>query len=105
MNNVPDAGLARLSRYTAWIAFVVILLFILTGYGMTKRIIDPDLAKFLHNKVLPLALIVSLLAHGGICARSTLRRWGVFRSNVTIDLYVAAIGLVLFVLFLWMYLR
>lgn len=105
MNNAPDTGLARLSRCTAWIAFVVILLFILTGYGMTKRIIDPDLAKFLHNKILPVALIVSLLAHGGICARATFRRWGVFKSNATIDLYVAAVGLVLLALFFWMYLR
>lgn len=105
MNNVSDTGLAKLSRYTAWIAFVVILLFILTGYGMTKRIIDPDLAKFLHNKILPIPLFVSLLLHGGICARATFRRWGVFKSSVMIDLYVAAVGLVLLALFLWMYLR
>ena len=83
----------------------VILLFILTGYGMTKQIMDPALARLLHGKILPIPLFVSLLIHGGICARNSLRRAKVFQQNAATDVYVVVIGLCLFGLFLWLYFR
>ena len=104
MNEQADSGpLKAASRWTAWIAFATIVLFIVTGYGMGKRIMDPALAKWLHVKILPIPLFISLVAHGGICARATMRRLNVFRSDSAASLYVAICCLVLLGLFAWLY--
>lgn len=105
MTHVSEAvWLMRLSRWSAWVALAMVALFVVTGYGMTKRVIDPDLGKYLHTKVLPIPLFVSLVLHSGLCARGALHRWHVFKGRLTADLYVLAAGLVLLALFLWMYL-
>jgi hypothetical protein len=97
--------LTNLSRYSAWVAMLVVVLYILTGYGMTKRIIDPDLAKRLHQHVLPIPLFLSLILHGGISARGALRRWRVFKNPLSADAYAAVLGVVVLGLFVWLYLR
>ncbi len=98
-----DSILTKTSRITAWIAILLVILFIITGYGMTKRIIDPDLAKYVHQKILPLPLFITLILHGGICARQSLRRWRVFRKQATSDLYVILLSGLLLLFFLWLY--
>jgi hypothetical protein len=106
MMNIPtNVLLGRISRWSAWVSFVVVLLFIVTGYGMTKQMIDPTLAKFLHAKVLPIPLFLALVVHGGICARDSLRRWKVFKSDAAADLYVAAFSVFLLGFFVWLYVR
>ena len=105
MMGLSEPGLAKLSRAAAWIATATVIAFIVTGYGMTKRIIDPDVSKILHVEILPVPLFLSLLVHGGISARAGLRRWRVFENGRSADLYVGAVSLVLLGLFVWMYLR
>ena len=97
--------LSKLSRYSAWVVTLIIVLYIITGYGMTKRIVDPDWAKRLHQHILPIPLFVALLLHGGLCARGSVRRWRVFKHPLAGDLYVLAVGVILFGLFLWLHLR
>jgi hypothetical protein len=96
--------LTRLSRWSAWAAMLIVVLYIVTGYGMTKRIVDPDWAKRLHERWLPIPLFLTLLLHGGVCARGAARRWHVFRNAAAGDLYVLTVGIVLFGLFMWLYL-
>ena len=105
MNISRHMLLARISRWSAWVAFIVVLLFVVTGYGMTKRMIDPALAKLLHGKILPIPLFLALVLHSGISARHSLRRWKVFKSDVTTDLYVLFFCLFLLTFFAWLYLR
>jgi len=97
--------LARLNRWAAWIAIASCILFIITGYGMTKRIMDPDLATYLHLKVLPIPLFLGLLIHGGISMRHAMWRWRIFKNRRTDDIFVLIVALVFLALFLWMYWR
>jgi hypothetical protein len=96
--------LTRVSRFTAWTALTVIALFVVSGYGMTKRIIDPDVGKILHQRILPIPLFVAVLVHGGVCARRSLYRWHVFANRAAVNLYVTLVCAVLLALFLWMHL-
>ena len=106
MMNIPThVLLGRISRWSAWVAFVVIVLFVVTGYGMTLRIIDPTLAKLLHGKILPIPLFLAVVLHSGICAHRSLHRWKVFKSDVTVDVYVLFLSLFLLAFFAWLYTR
>jgi len=106
MTRISDViSAARLSRYSAWTATITVFLFIVTGYGMTKWIINPDFSRYMHEKVLPIPLFLSLLLHAGICARNALRRWQIFKSGLTADLYVMAVSIILLAVCLWMFLR
>jgi hypothetical protein len=106
MKRVSEAVvLMRVSRYSAWVATVTILMFIVTGFGSVKRFMDPDISKFLHEKVLPVPLFICLVLHVGVSARGALRRWRVFESVLATDLYVAAISVALLGAFFWMFLK
>ncbi len=66
--------LITLNRISAWILFVVIILYIVTGFGMTRQIIDPVFARYLHISVLPWPLFIFLGLHIIICFRNLYRR-------------------------------
>jgi len=106
MSGTPGAHwIHRLNRFAAWTALAAVILFILTGYGMTKRIMDPDLARLLHGRVLPVPLFIALILHGAVSARGALRRWKVFDNPRWADAYVAAASVALLVLFGWLFWR
>ncbi len=97
--------LAKANRWAAWTAIIVIILFIVTGYGMTKRVMDPELAKYLHEEILPVPLFIALLVHGGLSLRHAMWRWKIFQNRRTDDFFVFILVLVLFALFMWMHWR
>jgi len=53
----------KIDRYTQWVLLVLVLVFIITGYGMTKQIIDPVLATRWHINILPIPLFIFLGLH------------------------------------------
>jgi len=97
--------LARLNRYSAWVAIVTVVLYVITGYGMTKRIMDPDLARYLHLGILPIPLFLALVVHGGISIRHALWRWHVFEKRRNADIFVWIVVLTFLALFMWMFWR
>ena len=96
--------LIKLNRFSAWVLLVLIILFIISGYGMTKQIIDPIFATQLHDNILPIPLFIFFLLHVGISIRYALRRWRLFKDNKASDIYVLILGLILLILFFWLYL-
>lgn len=95
--------LIKLNRFSGWTLLVLIILFIISGYGMTKQIINPVTAKFLHDKLLPIPLFVFFLFHISFNARIAFRRWRVFKNEKAGDIYVLVVSLILFIFFLWLY--
>jgi hypothetical protein len=55
--------------------FVVIILYIITGFGMTRQIIDPVFARYLHTSILPYPLFIFFGLHMIICVRNLFRRF------------------------------
>jgi len=72
----------KLSRFTAWASFFLLIAYFLTGYSMTGRIdfIDVDFAKTIHTYVCIPAIIV-VLTHSLIQGYFAFRRWGWIKKH------------------------
>lgn len=93
----------KINRFSAWCLLVLVFLFIVSGYGITKQIIDPVLAKYLHEELLPIPLFLFFLLHVGISIRYAFIRWKLFKNRKTGDIYVLVTSLIILVFFLWLF--
>lgn len=89
--------LIKLDRVAAWILLVGFFLYFLTGYGMTKGIMAFELARLLHNEVLPLPILLAFLIHGSYGVHISLKRWRVWnrRSLLILLSLVTLVGIFL----------
>jgi len=96
--------LIKLNRFSAWLLLILIILFVISGYGITKQIIDPILATYLHNEILPIFLFIFFIFHVSISTSYALRRWRIFRTSKSANIYAFVLGLVLLILFFYLHL-
>jgi len=68
-----------LDRIAAWVLLAGMTLYFLSGYGMSKGIIDPAFATRLHTDILPLPIALAFLIHVGYATRLALMRWKAWR--------------------------
>ena len=94
-----------INRYGQWCLAVIMLLFIISGYGMTAGIMDRDLARKLHIDILPIPLFLLMLIHLYLPFRSKLTEWRLFKTQRSADVFSYAILLAFLILFLWLYFR
>jgi predicted heme/steroid binding protein len=66
----------KIDRFFAWVLFLCIISYFISGYGMTKGIIDSKLAVNIHNEILPIVIIISFTVHASYATRLALIRWG-----------------------------
>ncbi|MFH1857836.1 MAG: hypothetical protein ABH845_02900 [Candidatus Omnitrophota bacterium] len=97
--------LAAIDRYGRWILLTIVLLFIVTGFGMTKHIIPPRLAREIHLDILPIPLFLLFLIHTFFPVRTQLLKWKIFKERKTADRFAYILFFTLLVLFLWLYFR
>ncbi len=83
--------LMKFDRVSAWSLVAVMVAYFVTGYGQTKEIIPPDLAKFIHDKILPLPSIVAFAFHSAYGMHVALKRWKVWGRpwSLVLVLYAA----------------
>lgn len=67
--------LIKLDRFFAWVLFGGMLLYFISGYGMTKGIIDPSLATKLHLNFLTYIILISFMVHPLFAIHLALKRW------------------------------
>jgi predicted heme/steroid binding protein len=82
-------------RISAIVLFVFLLLFALTGYGMTKGIIDRDLSRSLHLSWLGGIGLLAFVIHTAWGIHLTLKRWRLWNAGTKILLavfYLAVVG-------------
>lgn len=101
--------LLKISRLCAWSLIAFILLYIITGYGMTKSYLvyalfgmDRGLALKLHT-YLTIPMMLAFICHTLISVRFAMIRWNVSNKNV-LNLVFLALGIVLISLSIWAYL-
>jgi cytochrome b subunit of formate dehydrogenase len=97
--------LTAVDRSGRWILAVLMLFFILTGLGMTKGLLDPQIAKQLHQNVLPLFLYILFLVHVVIPLRAKFIQWNLAKSEQVSAAYAYTIGAVLLALCFWLHFR
>ena len=66
--------LIRLNRWAGYALAVIVLLYLVSGYGMTRGLIDPGTATRLHQDILPLPLFAVLAIHLSSAIRTGLLR-------------------------------
>lgn len=83
--------LIKLDRWAAWLLMLVILTYAVTGYGMTKGLIDPSFARAGHLGWLGILGLLSFIIHTAWAIHLSLRRWHLWNM-------VSKIGLLSFYL-------
>lgn len=68
-----------LDRFAAWVLLAGMTFYFLSGYGMSKGIIDANFATRLHTDILPLPIALAFLVHVGYATRLALMRWKAWR--------------------------
>lgn len=67
--------LIKIDRFCAWILFIGMTLYFISGYGMTKGIIDANYATKIHIDWLSIFIIIAFVFHAGFATRLALIRW------------------------------
>lgn len=87
-------NIIKIDRLSAWVLFISMLLYFISGYGMTKGIIDASLATKLHMSILTYLILVTFIFHTAYATRLALIRWGIWQS------YGRIIWFIFFILFI-----
>jgi predicted heme/steroid binding protein len=87
--------LIKIGRLAAWILFVTIIIYFITGYGMTKGIIDRNFSLLLHATILPLITIIAFIIHASISIKFTFMRWRIWNRFTLFILIVFFGGILL----------
>ena len=86
--------LTKINRTSAWILLAGMFLYFLTGYGMTKGIIDARFSTLVHTDILPFVVIISFIVHTFLSLRRSFKRWRIWNH------FTFAILLTVFLAFL-----
>lgn len=65
----------KLDRISAWVLFASMLIYFISGYGMTKEIISASFAGKLHLDILPIIIILAFTFHTAYATRLAFIRW------------------------------
>jgi len=92
--------LIRLDRLAAWILLFSMVVYFITGYGLTKGLIDPALAASLHLDFLPLVVLVAFIAHSSFAVHLALKRhdaWKPITKTLLFAFYFFFLGFIVYV--------
>jgi len=70
--------LTKIDRIAAWILLIAFILYMISGYGLTKGLISSSFARSLHIQLLPLIIIITFVLHVGLSIRMALIRWQIW---------------------------
>lgn len=82
----------KIDRLAAWVLFIGFFLYFVSGYGMTKGIIDASLAGKLHLNYLTYIIVIAFVLHTSFAIHLALLRWNVSKI-------ISVLILVIFYLF------
>ncbi len=85
--------LIRIDRICAWCLLASMVAYLITGFGMTKSLMSPDLSKLIHDHVLPVPAFIAFAFHSAYGVHVALKRWKVWSPawSVALIVYVAAL--------------
>ena len=97
-----NAFLIKLNRFSGWALLVLMIAYFISGYGITKMIVDPVRAKYWHEVLLPIPTFIFFIIHIAISAKLSFIRWRL-ASQKWINFYVIFLSLIFLIFFLWLY--
>ena len=88
--------LVKIDRVAAWTLLLVMILFFISGYGITKEIINRQFAANLHSNILAPVGIVVFFIHTFLAIRMALMRWRKWNPVSRASLAVIYLGFIVF---------
>ncbi len=70
--------MCKIDRVAAWGLLFVMFTYFISGFGMTKGIIDPSIATNLHNNLLPILGLIFFTIHSFYAIRLSFMRWKIW---------------------------
>ena len=87
--------LVKINRFSAWMLLIFMIIFLISGYAWSHKILLPlQMAKNMHTE-LDLFLVLFFLLHSLIGIRFALARWRVGHSRL-VSMLLIAIGILSF---------
>jgi len=90
----------KLDRLAAWILLLVMLTYAVTGYGMTKGIIDQQLARSLHLGWLGAIGLIAFVIHTHHAVGLAFKRWRIWNKFSRFCLFFFYFLVIIFFLYL-----
>jgi predicted heme/steroid binding protein len=88
--------LLKLDRLAAWVLFVGLFLYFITGLSMTKGILTPALAYKLHLNYLTYFVLAAFVIHTGFAIHLAFKRWRIWNLGMKIILVLFYVCFVTF---------
>lgn len=85
-------SLIKIDRTSAWILLGSIIVYMLSGYGMTKGIFNSQVSQYLHRNVMPVITMIAFIGHTSLAVRTAMMRkriWNKYTKVLLIFLYTA----------------
>lgn len=80
--------LIKLDKFFAWVLFAGMLLYFISGYGMTKGLIDATFATKLHLNLLTYIILIAFTVHTAYAIHLALKRWQAWNLLAKILLFL-----------------
>ncbi len=94
--------LSKIDRIASWILFITIIVYAITGYGLTKGLIDYDFSRSWHLEYLGAIGLITFIIHTSRAIHLALRRnkiWNLFSKIGLLVFYILLVGGFLYVHF------
>lgn len=94
----------KLDRLAAWVLMIVIIMYAITGYGMTRGLINGAIARSLHLSWLGGVGIVAFIIHTSWAIHMACRRrqiWNMYTRFLLIAFYILLAGFFLYIHFFY----
>ncbi len=88
--------LVKIDRFAAWILLATFVLFFISGYGITKGIIDTKIAANLHSNILAPIGLIAFAIHTFFALRLALMRWRKWNRASLASLVLIYLGFIIF---------
>jgi len=96
--------MTKIDRIASWILFITIILYAITGYGMTKGLIDSDFSRTWHLGYLGAIGLIAFVIHTSWAVYLSLKRkniWNIFTKSLLALFYLSLIFFFCFMQFFY----
>lgn len=91
--------LIKIDRISAWVLLLTVIAYAISGYGMTKGIINPDFARKMHFDYLAILTLIAFVIHTSYAIHKALKRWGIWNNFSKAILFVIYLVVVTFFIY------
>lgn len=96
--------MTKIDRIASWILFITVMLYAITGYGMTKGLLDIDFSRTWHLAYLGSIGLIVFVIHTSWAAHLALKRrgiWNIFTKSLLVLFYLSLIFFFCFMQFFY----